>query len=158
MPATNSCVQPTAQHVVTPWPSEGQLIVEDRRGLEGFQWLLGRLGWDLWGVDSSRVFLESLCALRHVYDPWGPLYNQCDSPDYPREEPPSSWRKILWNHYDYYSAVFSGRAADGHDDMYVDEPKLNSIRLFLPNTTVFLIKKMIQLITFVISPKWVWTN
>lgn len=46
------------------------------------------------------------------------------------------------------SAVSSGRAADGHDDTAVKEPKLMSIGLFLSLGTVFLIKKPIQLITF----------
>lgn len=41
--------------------------------------------------------------------------------------------KSLW----FKLGCFSGRAADGYDDMYVYEPKLNSIRLFLYYSKVF---------------------
>lgn len=49
--------------------------------------------------------------------------------------------QIPWNQCEGCLAASSGRAADGHDDMCVDEPKLMNIRLFLSPSTVFLIKK-----------------
>lgn len=45
-------------------------------------------------------------------------------------------------------AVCSGRAADGHHDTCVKEPKLMNMGLFLSPSTALLIKKPIQLITF----------
>lgn len=49
--------------------------------------------------------------------------------------------QIPWNQCEGCLAASSGRAADGHDDMCVDEPKLMNIRLFLSPSAVFLIKK-----------------